>query len=129
MNKYAAYIFLLLAGCSPAISRMDRAPSPTGDMIVAAVPNESKADPTKYRCLQLILMDHTGNTLSTIQTGASDGQKWAVGWMKTGSIVVLQSSDIGTQAYAAESNGFTQVMLNPEIEARATELKRSKYEK
>ena len=98
-------------------------------MIVAAVPNDSKTDPTKYRCLKLVLMDQAGNTLSTIQTGASHYQKWAVGWMETGAIVVLQSSDIGTLAYSIESNGFNQTSLTLEIEARAAELNRLKYER
>ena len=47
--------------------------------------------------------------------------------MATGDVIVLQSSDIGTLAYAVLSNKLKQVTVTPEIEARAIHLKQAKY--
>lgn len=104
-----------------------RVASPDGDFVVAAIPNDSKSDPTKYRCIRLILENRNGNALSAIQTNVSDGQKWAVGWMESENVIVIQSSDIGTQAYNIESNELSQISITPEIKARAKELKMAKY--
>ena len=120
---------LVLVGCGPTMKSVERAASPSDVFVVAAIPNESKADPRKYRCIRLILENRNGNSLSAVQTGASDGQKWAVGWMPTGDIVVLQSSDIGTQAFTVQSNALVQTTITAEIEARAKQLKQAKYER
>jgi hypothetical protein len=117
----------LLVGCGPVMKPVERVISPSGAFLVAAIPNESKSDPTKWRCIRLILMDRSGATLSAVQTGVSDGQKWAVGWMETGDVIVLQSSDIGTQAFNVLSNDLKQITVTPDINGRAAELKKAKY--
>ena len=127
MREMAIVGLLLLVGCGPMMKPVERVASPSGTFVVAAIPNDSKIDPKKWRCIRLVLMDGTGSTLSAMQTGASDGRKWAVGWMGTGEVVVLQSSDIGTQAFNVLSNELKQVALTPEIEARSMQLKVAKY--
>ena len=120
---------LVLVGCGRMMKPTERVASPSGTLVVAAIPNDSKADPTKYRCIRLILEHRNGGALSAVQTSASDGQKWAVGWMPKGETIVLQSSDIGTQAFSVQSNGMNQITVTPEIEARAQQLKQAKYGK
>ncbi len=127
MKRLAAVGMLLLVGCGPMMKPEERVASPSGAFVVAAIPNEDTTDPAKHLCLRLVLMTPTGATLSALQTGASDVQKWAVGWMETGDVVVLQSSDIGTLAFTVVSNQLDQVALTPPIEARAAQLKQSKY--
>ena len=129
MRRLAIIGMFLLVGCGSMLKPVERVASPAGTYVVAAIPNDSKSDPTKYRCIRLVLMDRSGRTLSALQTSASDGQKWAIGWMTTGEVVVLQSSDIGTQAFSVESNDLKQVAVTAEIEARAKELKQTKYGK
>jgi hypothetical protein len=104
-----------------------RVASPSGDLIVAAIPSENKSDPKKYQCIRLILQSRDGGTLTAVQTSVSNGQKWAVGWMEKGDIIVLYSSDIGTQAYGVASNALNLVALTPDIEERAKQLKKAKY--
>ncbi len=113
---------MVLIGCGRMMNPTERVSSPSGTFVVAAIPNESKADPGKYRCIRIILEHRNGNSLSAVQTGASDGQKWAVEWMPTGEVVVLQSSDIGTQAFIVQSNALVQIPIMAEIEAQAKKL-------
>lgn len=129
MKKIASIGILLLTACGPLMKPTVRVESPDGDYVVAAIPNDNKSDPTKYRCIRLILEHRNGNVLSALQTSVSDGQKWAVGWMETENIIVLQSSDIGTQAYSIESNELNPIEITPAIEIRAAELKKAKYGK
>ena len=105
----------------------ERVASPSGTFVVAAIPNDSKADSKRYRCIRLILEHRNGSALAAVQTDASDGQKWVIGWMPTGDTVVLQSSDIGTQAFIVQSNTLDQISVTDEIEARAKQLKQAKY--
>jgi len=120
---------LLLCGCGRMMKSSERVPSPSGTFVVVAIPNDSKVDPTKYRCLRLVLEHRNGNSLAGLQTSVSDGQKWALGWMESGDVVVLQSSDIGTLAFNVMSNTLMQIQTTPAIEKRAIELKTLKYGK
>lgn len=129
MKIIASIGILLLTACGPFMKPTVRVESPDGDYVVAAIPNDSKSDPTKYRCIRLILENRNGNVLSALQTSVSDGQKWAVGWMETENVIVLQSGDIGTQAYTIESNELNHIEITPAIEIRAAELKKAKYGK
>ena len=129
MRKFAIIGLVILAGCYRMMKPVERAISPSGSFVVAAIPNDSKTDPTKYRCIRLVLMDQNGATLSAIQTGVSDGQKWAVGWMESQDVIVLQSSDIGTQSFKVETNKLVQISVTPAIEACAAQLKKLKYKR
>ena len=127
MKRLVIIGMFFLIGCSPMMKPVEHVASPSGEFIVAAIPYEGKTDPRKNGCLRLILESRSGITLSAVQTGVSDGQKWAIGWMEEGDVVVLQSSDIGTQAFGVISNSLSQVTSTPEIEARAIQLKKAKY--
>jgi hypothetical protein len=127
MKRITTVGMLFLIGCSPMMRPAERVASPSGTFVVAAISNESKSDPTKYRCIRLILEHRNGNSLSAVQTGTSDDHKWAVGWMPTGDIVVLQSSDIGTQAFTVQSNALVQTTISTEIEVLAKQLEQAKY--
>ena len=127
MRTIAIVGLIAFIGCGRMMKPNERVPSPSATFVVAAIPNESKADPKTYRCIRLILEHRNGNVLSAVQTGASDGQKWAVGWMSSGDVIVLQSSDIGTKAFNVQSNRLVEAAITPEIEARAKALKKAKY--
>ena len=118
---------ILLVSCGPVMTPNARIISPSRKYMLIALLNEDKADTRHWHCVRLVLLTHSGETLSAVQTGASNIQKWAAGWMENDDIVVLQSSDIGTTAYNVVSNTLTAIQITPEIEDRAIELKKLKY--
>jgi hypothetical protein len=78
--------------------------------------------------VRLVLTDPEGRTLSALQTTASHVHKWAVGWMESEDVVVLQSSDVGDSAYAVSTNHVLfEVPITAQMHARANLLKTQKY--
>ena len=49
------------------------------------------------KCIKLNLYNSNQLLLNTLQTGASDYSKWAIGWLKD--TLILNSKDIGPYAY------------------------------
>lgn len=50
-----------------------------------------------------------------------------IGWTKAGDTIVLQSSDIGNQAWEIKNNSFIEVQLDDKLNSRAEELYNLKY--
>ncbi len=89
--------------------------------------NDSKADRTKYKCLAVTLYDSGLHQIDTFQTGASDYSKWALRWMPDKDTLVLNSSDIGINAYRVNSNGkLEEVSLTKEIDQFADKIFKQK---
>ena len=113
--------------CFSFVKQNEWVRSSSGDFTVAAIPRANKSDRTSWGCIRLVLMNGSGRTISAVQTDVSDFQKWAVGWMEDEDIVVIQSSDVGTQAFKASTNGLEQISTTPEMKLRALQLKSLKY--
>ena len=62
------------------------------------------------------------------QTGASDGQRWAIAWTPVNTLV-LYSSDIGTLAYDVKSGKIIERKATAEETKIADEAYRMKYKK
>lgn len=97
--------------------------SPSGEYSVFATIEE-------VSLIKLHLTNKEGVELHTVNSGASDAMKWALGWMPGENIVVLQSSDVGTRAYDIVDNRLvarSDAFENKRIQARAKILKAQKY--
>jgi len=120
---------VLLFLCALALTSCSRrtsgpAISPSGLYSVETdVPGES-AGPTRRFCLRLKIHDIPSQKTFLFQTGASDTQKWAIGWSPN-NVLILYSSDIGIYAYETR-DGF--IMERPATEDEK-EIGRAVYEK
>jgi hypothetical protein len=97
--------------------------SPSGEYSIFATIEE-------VSLIKLHLTNKEGVELDTVYSGASDAMKWALGWMPSENVVVLQSSDIGTRAYDIVDNRLvakSEAFENKRIQARAKILKSQKY--
>lgn len=103
--------------------------SPDGQHLVITWVDSSNPNPAKKGCVVFELKNSSGDTIHTVETGASDFSKWAIGW--TGNeTIVLQSSDIGTQAWVLSTDGDIDKLEPPlpaNLEQRAKALKAAKY--
>jgi hypothetical protein len=76
----------------------------------------------------LTLYDSSRNILDSIQTGASDYSKWAVGWYRDRDTLVLNSRDIGIYAYSvSKANGLTGLKTTEDIKLQAELIFNQKY--
>lgn len=80
-----------------------------------------------YGDVVIHLHDSSGYTIDTINTGAGDFSKWAVGWHSQGDTVLLYSSDIGTLAWKIEEQKLIPTKPHAEILRQARALKEKKY--
>ena len=136
--RMATLLFLSLvafAGCgSPfgsTASALKPIASPDGTMTLTPSVNQSKADPTKYLCVTFDIHDKSGGLLHNVLSGASDIQKWAIGWFDD-STIVLYSSDIGTYAWRLADDGTISKLPHPlaaELNDYGDRIKASKYDR
>lgn len=113
---------LTLVSCSRRTS--GPAISPSGLYSVETdVPGES-AGPTRRLCIRLKIHEIPSQKTFVFQTGASNTQKWAIGWSPN-NVLILYSSDIGIYAYETR-DGI--IMERPAAEDEK-EIGRDAYEK
>ena len=124
-----------LSGCgSPfgsSASTLKPIASPDGSMTLTPSVNQSKAAPTKYLCVAFDIHDKSGALLHTVQSNASDVQKWAIGWFDN-TTIVLYSSDIGTYAWKLTDDGTISELPHPlaaELKDYGDRIKASKYDR
>lgn len=138
MKSFVCMSLLLVAGCSPRVGRapmkfgssaaaLQPIPSPNQERMLHLAVNQSKADMTRYLCLRVDVKDQSGATSHSIQTPASDGMKWAIGWMDD-STIVLNSRDIGARAWKLVEGGAAQELpVSEEIVEFGTKAFAAKY--
>ena len=121
----------LILGCSGAPSVALRPiPSPSRTYTVTPSINTSTKDRTRYLCVAFDVTDNSGATVGHVQTGASDGMRWALGWHDDGTIV-LYSSDIGTYAWKLDANGRLSeaaLPISDELRMTGKQLVLQKYQ-
>jgi hypothetical protein len=76
------------------------------EKVIIPTINYSKQDMRTYLCVNIEIRDtHSGKSLFTVQTYASDRMKWSVDWVGK-NIVELDSSDIGGYCWTVESDNW-----------------------
>ena len=121
-------------GCGPpfgsSASALKPVASPDGAMALTPSVNQSRADATKYLCVAFDIHDGTGTLIHSVQSSASDTQKWAIGWFDDKTIV-LYSSDIGTSAWKLAEDGTISKLPSPvptELIDFGKRIKSTKYD-
>ena len=122
-------ILLLFIGCGANKLVNEIIPSPSKKYKIQSTVNTDKTDRTKYLCIKLHLLDTKGKELFQLQTSASTTMKWALGWMEKDDILILYSSDIGTNAYTIENSMIKRVNTTEEFITYGNYLKKKKYKK
>ena len=112
-----------LVGCNHAATPVL---SPSGDYHAETEISGAEAGPTRHDCVRLVVTNRKTKDIFALQTGASDFQKWAIGWSPH-NVLILYSSDIGTYAY--DISGSTIKERSPSKEELKTgkEAYHSKY--
>lgn len=76
--------------------------------------------------IYVTVLDKNQITVASINTGASDAMKWAIGWAEKSNTLVMASSDIGPMAWS-EQAGWSSIALTPEIKQYSEILFNEKY--
>ncbi len=115
MRKLLIVIALIISGCGKQIPSF---PSYDGTFLLQ--PRVSNG---------LVFLDISESQSAkaiTIETTASDYQKWAAGWFPNSNIVLLYSSDIGTYGWQ-HKNSWVPIELTWEMEKFAEKLYKTEY--
>jgi hypothetical protein len=97
--------------------------SPSGAFSARTEISGDEAGPTRRLCVRLRVTNIPAKREIAFQTGASDVQKWAVGWSPSNSLV-LYSSDVGIMAYDIKDGQMVERMPD----AAEQEVARKAYE-
>ena len=122
----------MVAGCDTPVGSAPAAltpiPSPSGAYTLVPSVNQSKADPTSFGCVNFDLLDGQTIVVQKAPTGASDFQRWALGWHDE-TTIVLHSSDIGVRAWKLADEKLTEIPspLPPGLIDAAGRLRDQKY--
>ena len=117
---------LIFVACSRTIVASQ--PSPSGEYTARTEISGNEAGPTRRFCVKLLVFDVQKKREMEFQTGASDGQRWAIAWTPVNTLV-LYSSDIGTLAYDVKSGKIIERKATAEETKIADEAYRMKYKK
>ena len=115
MRKFLIIVVLIISGCGGQI------PSSTSyDGAFLLQPRVTDG------LVFFDISDTKSSNIYTIDTQASDYQKWSAGWLPNSNIVLLYSSDIGTYAWQYKST-WVSVELTMEMEIQAENLYKTEY--
>ena len=102
--------------------------SPSGLYKLKIDLNNNKVDKTKYACVLLKLYDKDFKEVTTLQTGASNNMKWAVGWYQNKDTIIVNSKDMGVSAYhLTQQNQLDTIPLTQDINSIADSIFQKKY--
>jgi hypothetical protein len=87
--------------------------SPSGLLEAKTELSGPEAGSTRHHCVILKVINIQTKKEAKLQTGASDFQRWAIGWAP-GDTLILYSSDIGTYAYDLQDNALVERPITKE---------------
>ncbi len=130
--KIRSSVLILILGLAMCRSvgnyKTDKIVSPTKKYYLIATVNRTDHGQKNFASVLVHLYNSDGHVLSEVDTRAGDASKWAVGWDKSRDTVILFSSDITNQAYKIEDGELRPIELTEEINRRAEDLKKEKYD-
>lgn len=128
-NKIVLLLFTLtITSCFYSNFQSERVKSPSNKYIIYATVNRLDDSDDSYAEVVLHLCENDNKEIDRLNTGAGDFSKWALGWTESGDTIVLQSSDVGSQACDIQNNRLVSVRIDDKIKERAQVLKVAKYE-
>ncbi|SFU55504.1 hypothetical protein SAMN05216480_10738 [Pustulibacterium marinum] len=130
MNRFY-YIGMLFAAFSMSSCfftdyESEKITSPSGDFKISTTVNRTKKEKDTYADVIVHLYNKQGN-IQAVNTNAGDGSAWAIGWTVVGDTIVLQSSDIGNQAWAIQQQTLVPLEMTDDLHERAEQLYKEKY--
>lgn len=128
-NKPVIFLAISIFICSCTMRKpAEFLESPSGLYKLKVDINGDKSDEKKYNCVLLTVCDSTYKYMSSLQTGASNAMRWAVGWYPSKDTVILNSKDIGTYAYRVSSEGkLVSIPVDKVIEGKGEEIFKNRY--
>ena len=123
INKHIVLFLLVFSSCFLSDYQSEMMASPSGKFKVQATVNRTERSADDYAEVVIHLIDSMDNKMVEINTGAGDANKWALGWTVEGDTIVLQSSDIGNQAWIIRDKRLFKVSMNNTLNERAEALK------
>ena len=123
----AYFIISTFISCRASNYSSNKLVSPSKKYYLIVTVNRNNKSQNNYGVIMLNLYDSNGSFSSILNTTAGDFNKWNVGWDKKYDTAILYSSDIGNSAWKIENNRLIPVNLNEELNKRADELKKEKY--
>lgn len=129
MFKSLGFIVFIagLSGCMMDNSSSTKLASPTGKYYIFTTVNRKDKAKKDYAFVVIHLFDSSGQLKSSLNTGAGDASKWAVGWYGQKDTVILYSAVIDNKAWVVEKDTLKPVELNRDLNKRADELMNIKY--
>ncbi len=127
-NLTLTLLTLTLIDCSFSDYESNLIKSSTGHFEIKATVNKTDKNSNNYDVVVIHLYNKENNkTLTELNTGAGDTNKWAVGWTEHGDTIVLQSSDIGNKAWVLKNDKPIEIKITKYLNERAQFLKLEKY--
>jgi hypothetical protein len=88
---------MLIASCSTNAPETIISPSKRYALKVQV--SKNKKDPVNYNCVMITLYNGSKKKIDSVKTGATNDEKWAVGWYPGRDTIILNSADIGVYAF------------------------------
>ena len=126
-NLIKILLTFLLVSCFFSNYKSERIKSPSGKFEIQAFVNRTDKESDNFADVIIYLFDKNNNKLAKLNSGAGDGQKWAIGWTQTGDTIILQSCDIGNKAWVVQNEKPYEIKMTNKLDERAECLKREKY--
>ncbi|HBC88948.1 MAG TPA: hypothetical protein DCZ94_18555 [Lentisphaeria bacterium] len=126
MKNILCLFLCLLMTCSCRGKESEPLSSPSGECTIKTAISGEEAGETRRFCVKLIFIETKSKKELSCQTGASDYQKWAVGWSPK-NVLILYSSDIGTFAYEIVDGKINERMATNEEKELGKDFYKNKY--
>jgi hypothetical protein len=120
-------LLILLSSCHLTNYESDIHYSPTKNYFIKGTVNRTDEKKENFADVIIHIYNKNKSEIQLLNSHAGDTNKWALGWTKVGDTILLQSSDIGNQAWTISNGQFKKVEMNTKIEKLAEELYKEKY--
>ena len=132
MNRLKNLLTLLIIGittisCHFSDYESEMFISTTKNYSIKAQVNRTDQNKEDFADVIIIAYDQNKEELEKLNSHAGDANKWSLGWSKTGDTILLQSSDIGNQAWIIQNRKIQKVRLTKSLDMQAEDLYRKKY--
>lgn len=132
MNRLKNQLYVLTIGiiatsCYFSDYESDMVISPTKQYYIKAKVNRTKENQKDYADVIIYLYDKDKTEIINFNSKAGDANKWSLGWSKIGDTILLQSNDIGNQAWIIKNKTAEKIRLTKSLNEQAEELYRKKY--
>lgn len=102
--------------------------SPSKKYLIQLSVNSTDSSKENYADVVVKLFDSKQNLRSELNTNAGDFNKWAVDWNTDNDTLIMKSRDIGNSAWRISNWKFEKIKMNSELNRKAENIFKQKYE-